>query len=159
MRSTYKWAAAFAVVSIATAACGDDDGEAAQPSTAAFCAEAQTLDNGDDSGPFTEFYEKHPEPTPADWGTDGHLVTDELQATIDQVSALHPSQEAKPYVDDVLAALEAGKQNSIDVSQAGRDGDQSAIDDLEQVNQDTNVPAIMDAIQELEELCESATGP
>lgn len=158
MRSTYKWAAAFAVVSIATAACGDDDGEAAQPSTATFCAGLQPLDNGDNSGPFTEFYEKHPEPTPADWGTDGHLVTDELQATIDQVSALHPSQEAKPYVDDVLAALEAGKQNSIDVSQAGRDGDQSAIDDLEQVNQDTNVPAIMDAIQELEELCESATG-
>lgn len=158
MRSTYKWAAVIAVVVMGTAACADDDGEAAQPSTASFCADAQKLDKGDDSGPYTEFYEKHPDPTPGDWAADGQLVTDALQASIDEVGTLHPSREAQPYVDDVLAALEVVKQNSIDTSQAGEDGDQSAIDDLEKVNQDTNVPALMTAFQAFEGLCESAAG-
>lgn len=158
MRTTHKWAAAIAVVSLATAACGDDDAETSQPSTAAFCAEAQALDSGDDSGPYAEFYEKHPEPTPADWAADGHLVTDALQKTIDQIGSLRPSDEAQPFVDDVLAALENGKQNSIDVSEAGEAGDQSAIDDLEKQNQDTNVPALMTAMQAVEGLCESAAG-
>lgn len=158
VRSTYKWAAGLAVVLIGAAACGDDDGDAAQPSTATFCAEAQALDSGDDSGPFTEFYERHPDPTPADWAADGHLVTEALQATIDQIRSLHPSREAKPYVEEVLAALEVGKQNSIKVSRAGKDGDQAALDDLERVNQDKNVPALMTAFQAVEELCEEAAG-
>jgi hypothetical protein len=158
MRSTYKWTAVMVVVVIGVTACGDDDGAAAQPSTASFCAEAQERDNGDDSGPFTEFYARHPDPTPEDWAADGHLVTDAIQAAIDQVGSLHPSEEAQPYVDDVLATFEVMKQNSIGVSQAGADGDQSAIDDLERVNQDTNVPAMMTAFQAVEGLCESAAG-
>lgn len=156
MRTRYKWATGIAVVLFGAAACGGGDDEAAQPSTASFCAEAQSLDDGDDSGPYTEFYEKHPDPTPADWAADGHLVTDAIQATIDEIGGLHPSREAQPYFDDVLAAMEVMKQNSIDVSRAGEDGEQAAIDDLETANQETNVPALMAAMGALEGLCESA---
>lgn len=148
MRETCKWAAAVAVVAMVTAACGDDDGEASRPTTASFCAELDGLEQGDeDEGPFTEFYTKHPEPTPADWAADGHLVTDALQKAIDGVSAVDPSEEAEPYVADVLAALETMRQNSLDVSAAGADSDQSALDELERVNQDTNVPNLTTAMQ------------
>lgn len=144
------------MVGLAGSACGNDAG-AAKPPTAEFCLEAEKL-GGDDAGPYSQFYDKHPEPTPADWGTDGHLVTDNLQKSIDQIKSLHPSAEAQPLVDAVVAALAVGKQNSEDTSQAGRDGDQAELDRLEAVNQDTNVPALMTAFDAVTALCQAVPG-
>ncbi len=139
-------------------ACSDDSAVAA-PSTAEFCVEMQQLSqDGDDAGPYAAFYDKHPEPTPADWAADGHLVTEAIQVTIDEIEGTHPSDEAKPLVDDVLAAFDVLKQNSVDTSKAGEDDDQAALDELEQVNQGTNVPALMASIQAVTDLCTTAAG-
>lgn len=158
-RTVLGSAALVALLSVGLTACGDDDGEAAAPSTAEFCLEMQQLDQGDDdAGPYTAFYEKHPDPTAADWGADGYFVTESIQAGIDEIRAAHPSQEAEPLVADVLSSMKVIKQNSIDISEAGKNDDQAAIDDLEQVNQDTNVPGLMAAIQAVGDLCEASAG-
>lgn len=156
-KTAFSSAAMVALLAIGAAACGDDDNDAA-PTTAEFCLELQKLDDGDDSGPYDEFYAKHPEPTPADWAADGYLVTDAIQEGIDEIKAMNPSAEMKALIADALAAFEVLKQNSIDVSEAGKNGDQSAIDELEQVNQNENVPALMAAFEAVGAFCESAAG-
>jgi hypothetical protein len=137
-------------------ACGDD--AVAAPSTADFCLELEQTDDGDDEGPFAAFYDKHPDPTPADWAADGYLVTEAIQAGIEEVESVTPSDEARPMVDEALAALEVMKKNSIAVSEAGKNGDQAALDELERVNQETNVPALMAAIDAVIELCATSAG-
>lgn len=150
-------AALVASTVMGATACGDDDAVAA-PSTADFCLELQNSDDGDESGPFDAFYDKHPEPTPADWAADGYLVTESIEASIDEVKAVSPSDEAQPLVDEALAALEVMKQNSIDVSEAGKNNDQAALDELERVNQETNVPALMAAFDSVIQLCSAPSG-
>lgn len=149
-------AALTASLGAGATACGDD--EVAAPSTADFCLELQKTDDGDDAGPFSAFYEKHPDPTPADWGTDGYLVTESIQAGIDEIEAVDPSDEARPLVDAALAAFEVMKKNSIAVSEAGKKGDQAALDELERVNQETNVPALMASFEPIMELCATSAG-
>lgn len=151
-------AALVALLSVGVTACGDNGDEVAAVSTADFCVEAQQLDQGDDAGPFAAFYDKHPDPKPADWAADGYLVTESIQAVIDDLEAVHPSQEAQPFIEEALAAMEVMKQNSVDVSEAGKNDDQAALDELEQVNQDTNVPALMASIQAVADLCETSAG-
>ena len=143
----------------AVASCGDDNGSA-QATTAEFCVEAsQQLSGGDeDAGPYSQFYDKHPEPMLADWATDGHLVTDNVQATIDQIESLHPSDEAQPFVDDVLAAMNTVKANAEAIEQAGKDNDQAAFDQLEKVNQDTNIPTLMSTMEAITEMCQTTSG-
>lgn len=153
-------AALVASIGAGVTGCGDDDGdvEGAAPSTADFCLELAKTDDGDDVGPYATFYDKHPDPAPADWAADGYLVTESIQASIDEIEAVNPSDEARPLVDEALAALEVTKKNSIEVSEAGKDDDQAAIDELERVNQDTNVPALMAAIDAVIELCSAPSG-
>jgi hypothetical protein len=155
-RTALGAAALVASLGAGATACGDD--EVAAPSTADFCLELEQSDDGDDSGPYSTFYDKHPDPTPADWAADGHLVTESIQASIEEVEAVNPSEEARPLVDEALAALEAMKQNSIEISEAGKNDDQAAIDELERVNQDANVPAVMAAFESVVQLCTASPG-
>ncbi len=155
--ATLRALGVVALLGASMTGCGDDTA-AASPSTTEFCVQLQQLDQGEDSGPYAEFYDKHPDPTLEDWATDGHLVTDAIQASIDQFKSFQPSEEAQPMVDDLLEAFDTMKQNSTDVVQAGKDGDQAAYDELERVNQGTNVPAIMASIDAITQLCGASAG-
>jgi hypothetical protein len=137
--------------------CGDDDD--ADRTVAAYCADLQALDDGDDGGPIDAIFEEYGDsPTLANWAAFLPGAIDEMQATRDEFADVEPPEELEGERESFLTALDAvigSFEDSLDAAEAG---DQAEFDRLEVENQDENVPAMGAAMQAVMDACADDAG-
>jgi hypothetical protein len=150
--------AATVPVIVSLASCGDDDDDGDR-TVAAYCADLQALDDGDEGGPIDAIFEEYGDsPTLANWAAFLPGAIDEMQSTRDEFADVEPPEELEDEREGFLAALDAvigSFEDSLDAAEAG---DQAEFDRLEVENQDENVPAMGAAMQAVMDACADDAG-
>jgi hypothetical protein len=141
-------------LAVIVASCGDDDDAdtvAAARTDAQYCSDLQALPTGE--GPTDAFFAAHPDPTLEDWAEGLPDVIETAKSQRDEFAAIDPSTglaDERQALLDAFGGVISSFESSLDAAEAG---DQDAFDAEEKANQDTNVPALMDAFEALTGAC------